>query len=308
MKEEIKTPTWGEIINEILAVQEHARINAYRLWFRGQRRAQWPLMSSLHRRIEANVQNTKFSCDEGVKVDLLYDTYKTLFNKYKSRAWHLLTTQEMSDWGIVFSMQHHGVPTRLLDWTESFICALYFANLGRQPSDDAAIFLLSPEHLNHVTLRREGLVALGEDVNIDHASYHPRYLRQWSPLHTIAVYPIFTNPRMVAQQSMFTIAGDPFRSLEQQYPSVIKKIILPAATYEDSERYLTLAGSKHFSYFPDLGGLKDDLIAELDREVETIRELQKAMAAGGTPTAVIPRKILRVKKEKNQQLKRSGRN
>jgi hypothetical protein len=205
---------------------------------------------------------------------MLTGIFKSLYRKYKARAWHLLSRQEMSDWGVIFSMQHHGVPTRLLDWTKSFVCALYFAHYGRNPSDEAAIFVLDPENLNYSNFGYRGQLALGEDIGyeIDVLSYHPGYESNNRPLDTIAVAPMLTNSRMLAQQSVFTLSGDPFQSLEEKYKDFILKIVLPADTYTDSQKFLDLVGIGHFGYFPDFEGLKNELIVDLEREVENARE------------------------------------
>jgi hypothetical protein len=268
--------TWQIILQQIQAFQENAQKLGYPLWYRGHRRAEWPLKTTLHRRVEENLRAVGTVVPEGEQVEMLRDVYKSLYRKYKARAWHLLSSRELSDWGIVFSMQHHGIPTRLLDWTESFACALYFAHDEREPSDDAAIFILSPEELNEVNFGSRGQVALGEDItgsaNLELSSYHPGYVSFTRPLHTIAVFPVLSNPRMVAKQSTFTLVGDPFQSLDERYSQCILKIVLPADTYYDSKHFLRLVGTSHFKYFPDLQGLKRELMSQLDGELEIAQQ------------------------------------
>jgi FRG domain len=158
-------------------------------------------------------------------------------------------------------MQHYGIPTRLLDWTESFICALYFAHLHRKPEEEAAIFILDPAKLNKTVIGREGLIHLGDDPTLsvlNTEDWHPKYMPPNEDLLSIAVVPVSTNPRMIAQRSRFTMSGDSFFPLEEQPAAegALEKILLPPDTFDDVEEYLELNGVDAFNFFPDHEGLK----------------------------------------------------
>jgi hypothetical protein len=234
----------------------------------------------MHRRVldscEAVLGASSQSMPETEKIQLMREAYKSLFHRFKARAIGLLAEQERTDWGVVFAMQHLGLPTRLLDWTESFPCALYFAQQKRKPSDDAAIFMFTPEQHNQAVIGNEGVVSLGGDAakktTVETHFYHPGILCNGDDMETLAVEPELTNARMVAQRSAFTLCGASFQPLEQKYSRFIRRIVLPAKDFHEAQAFLDLAGQTHFGYFPDLDGLRDHLIAGMEQEIVLAKE------------------------------------
>jgi len=91
--------------------------------------------------------------------------------QFRRRATRLLAGRqpngelEHREW--YFLMQHHGAPTRLLDWSEGSLAALYFAIRERgskgDPNNgkDAAVFMLDPWWLNEPLYKAAGLNARG---------------------------------------------------------------------------------------------------------------------------------------------------
>jgi hypothetical protein len=87
-------------------------------WFRGQNRSSHGLLPSLFRLPFADPDDADQAHIQWVESELLYE--------FASRA-RELKDSSMSDWDILFAMQHYGVPTRLLDWTEVLGVAVYFS-------------------------------------------------------------------------------------------------------------------------------------------------------------------------------------
>src|SRR5215204_6752804 len=76
-------------------------------WYRGQANKDWTLQPGLFR------SNNPGSLEERAYKEWVRRA--DLIEKHEDKEWHHL-----------FNMQHYGVPTRLLDWTESFAVAVGF--------------------------------------------------------------------------------------------------------------------------------------------------------------------------------------
>jgi len=250
---------WTGILDRVHAFHQKVAEDGVTAWFRGQRIATWPLRSRLHRYVLDCVRETGQKVEGSLLRTLIREEYKSLYRRFTADAWAILEPHQRGDWALLFAMQHQGLPTRLLDWTESFACALYFAQQERRPHEDAALFLANPDAVNQVSTGESGLIRLEEDLGVQARVpthlWHPKIVPPDHDLPTIAVSPVLINRRMLAQRAAFMICGDSLDPIEDTFPTAITKIVLPASTFEDAQRFLALAGIDPFAYFPDLEGI-----------------------------------------------------
>lgn len=189
-----------------------------------------------------------------------------------------------TDWEHLFSMQHHGVPTRLLDWTENFFVGLHFAlmrsdgdekhKLKHHPERDCVptVWLLDPKTWNRRALAHQAdeaneisvLTSADDELKfyIPETSSNRFNKRYKTP---VAVYGTHNSTRIVAQRGTFTIAGNEWKGLEEFDSSIEKpelgglKRIHIKMNLESARKQLEALGFTESMIYPDLPGLAREL-------------------------------------------------
>lgn len=194
-------------------------------------------------------------------------------------------TENHAKW--LFLMQHSGLPTRLLDWSESPLVAAFFAveerGNAQEDQKDAVIWLMNPMVLNQVatvagrgglhsiqspTLRESAAYAFDADNKLRGKVY------ALGGFHDIVQH--------MTQLSCFTIHGND-HPLEN-HPKAEKfltRFVIPACKKSEMRMDLARVGIRRDILFPDFFNLARE-IKESDALFPTSTELSRSQAPLGS--------------------------
>jgi hypothetical protein len=236
----------------------------YSNWaFRGLCEARWPLSSALARYLH----------DYGIDQRAWREQEQRILRIFKRKAHHFLRQppDRDDDFQWLGLMQHHGAPTRLLDFTKSPYVAAFFALIRAR--SEAAVWAVNPIPISYA-----------ESVTVsDSTTLHPRqmdpslkgnlhryYFEADMPFVWMGEQDIMSR-RLIAQSGTFAISGTLTRSMDEilsGYPdpkNTLVKFVLPCDKMRSQGlRELYRMNITYETLFPDLDGLGRSLAYELE--------------------------------------------
>ena len=219
------------LIEEASEMRKEEGSNAIPL-FRGQP-VDKPLLPRIARDHEQYKEYDDMSCFP------FLETEGRMLDEFKRRSRPYLDKEPDSEWDWLSLAQHHGLPTRLLDWTENPLVALYFAL--NKPEAAGVVWMLTAD----------------EDVVVKPVKQNDPYNQKSTQLFR----PNIVSPRIIAQSGWFSLHKymkdkDRFLVLEKlrSYRSGLTKIIVSGEP-TTILKHLDACGVNASTLFPGLDGL-----------------------------------------------------
>ena len=157
---------------------------------------------------------------------------KSLLRQFKDQALPYLDYTPESDWEWLAIAQHHGLPTRLLDWTRNPLVALYFAIPFEDKDDDGLVYIFRK----------------GQTSNPEGSPFDCKDLTPYVPRHL--------TPRITAQSGLFTVQPHPSEPFDDDR---ITRVVIKRGEGNRNHRELKWAlfgyGMHEGTLFPGLDGL-----------------------------------------------------
>ncbi|WP_426059318.1 FRG domain-containing protein [Hymenobacter sp. B1770] len=228
------------------------------LWFRGTARASFKLLPTLYRHPGKSGSEDFFELEEQIMT------------RFSQQSIPFQTRELTGDWEPLFYMQHFGVPTRLLDWTENPLVALFFALTGAiadNNPEDAVVWVVNPVMWNKhlmTQMRGDRIFSPGEEALKGFVPHTPTTPFRKADRNTIPVFMngTYNSPRIVAQRGGFSIFGTDVIAMEDVFVNNVAlpndclvKLVIPLACVEALLISITSLGITDSVIYPDMEGL-----------------------------------------------------
>lgn len=230
-------------------------------WFRGH--------SKVFNELTPGIFRQKFKLNNILKPNLEQEFAEEFKRKAPSLVSNLPETNNHLEW--LFLMQHHGVPTRLLDWSENILVATFFV-VSDNVASDGELWSMLPWKLNGnlgfwglpIDISRELNFLASEIFHTNPEELAKNLNIKTTPISPLAFLPPLKHPRMTSQQSAFTIhpRGNNTKTITETLTEekFLTRYIIPKELKRSFRRNLSALGVDYKSIFPDLEGLAKTIV------------------------------------------------
>ncbi len=247
---DIEITSWSDLIEQLYADSWQDHIKRYRsnYAFRGLSNKDYDLKTSLIRL-------------GGKYYDLEFHLIKN-FKKYA----RIENPSRYTIWDWLAIAQHHGLPTRLLDWTYSPFVAMHFATANILKYDlDGVIWCVDFMKVHEILpdILKEQLKKEGSNVfTVELLSNVSHSLQDFDNLSESDLILFFEPPsmdeRLVNQFALHSVISNPRAILDEKlvkWPDVYKRLIIPHDVKWEIRDKLDQANINERVMFPGLDGL-----------------------------------------------------
>lgn len=227
--------------------------------FRGQRSAAWELRTSLERCLERE------HIDGDARIELEQELLREFKRTFHNYSVHVPASASVLEW--LSLMEHHGAPTRLLDFTYSIYVASYFAL--ETAVEDCAVWAVNAEWVMGRALSamkqagKDSAEKLRDKTGEEHETVSSEVLFQPPFVSCVLLLsPFRLNERLRIQKGTFLAPGDVSQGFMDNLLAIeghddkknVLKIVLPARVRADALEKLHYMNISSTSLFPGLDG------------------------------------------------------
>jgi hypothetical protein len=242
--------SWCQLQDELFEGAWDANLGRFRssCAFRGLSDARYPLQTTLMR-----LGGKYVALEKHILRNFSKYAYRTAIHPHS--IWHWLSVA-----------QHHGLPTRLLDWTHSPLCAMHFATANIDKFDlDGAIWVV-----DYINVHKHLPAVLKDQLSIEGANIFTvemlsdvvTSLGGFSTMANASFALFFEPPsmddRIVNQYALFSTLTHPATDFDhwlKRVPGGWRKIVIPAELKWEIRDKLDQSNITERVLFPGLDGL-----------------------------------------------------
>lgn len=182
----------------------------------------------------------------------LIEYEQAIMQEFEKDAIPYIGTTPRSEWEWWAIAQHHGLPTRFLDWSKNPLVAAYFAVEDCSPEEDCVVYAVDSKQFN----ANIDLSDTPDPLGIDEIFLY---------------YPPHINQRIVVQSGIFTVHNQPTITLDEAEKPIdrirkkkgerynINCIVIKKEKKEEFRKILSLYGVNKSTIYPGLDGIAGHL-------------------------------------------------